>query len=137
MAPEEWIWICHLLRGTSLNKLLLQFALVDTMYWLWMERNQIMYGIFEENRPLFQLITSLNADGSLTETSAGYGGIIRDDKDNVILAYTARSSVRFILFLEMTKIAKGVEATMALGNLNYLTMVVIHFYRTSFRNLRD
>ncbi|KAF5182584.1 hypothetical protein FRX31_027822 [Thalictrum thalictroides] len=58
---------------------------------------------------------TLNADGSLTENRAEYGGIIRDNSGNTITAFAARATIRSVLFLELKGIEQDIKLAVELG----------------------
>ncbi|KAF5176875.1 hypothetical protein FRX31_033531 [Thalictrum thalictroides] len=57
----------------------------------------------------------LNADGSLSENTTWYGGILRNNEGIVSCAYTVSSSTRSILFLELMGLAAGLEIALEMG----------------------
>ncbi|KAF5189231.1 hypothetical protein FRX31_021183 [Thalictrum thalictroides] len=81
-APEEWILIFHLIKGKSLNKLMAQAAFAATVYWIWAERNKIMYGEDKYgHKQLFRLITR-----NVTIRMASLKGRFKDTDANKLAA---------------------------------------------------
>ncbi|KAF5202904.1 hypothetical protein FRX31_007511 [Thalictrum thalictroides] len=58
---------------------------------------------------------SLNTDGALGQQGAGYAGILRNEKGQVLNAYTAGHKSNSVLFLEMIAVERGLELAEHMG----------------------
>ncbi|PIA53014.1 hypothetical protein AQUCO_01000701v1, partial [Aquilegia coerulea] len=62
-----------------------------------------------------QNIVKINAAGSLNKVRAGYGGILRDEKGEVLCSFSAVADMSIILQLELQAIYEGVKLCNILG----------------------